>query len=173
MVEKRGIRNAILWSDTPYRGKPSAKRYRYTSAYIHDKSNNTLGKYISQSFNLSVINIATMSSKHIPTRHKQQYPNDEHPKFRCLQLGTSGPQDCALTGSALLNTPYFNKGSAFPPNERREFSLTGLLPQHVATLDEQVERAYRQYSTRQDDLAKNTFMTSMKEQNEVLYYRVR
>jgi malate dehydrogenase (oxaloacetate-decarboxylating) len=43
----------------------------------------------------------------------------------------------------------------------------------VQTLDEQVKRAYEQYSSRPDDLAKNTFMTSMKEQNEVLYYKVR
>lgn len=36
----------------------------------------------------------------------------------------------------------------------------------------QVERAYRQYCSCTDALAKNTFMTSMKEQNEVLYYKV-
>lgn len=36
----------------------------------------------------------------------------------------------------------------------------------------QLERAYRQYCSRTDALAKNTFMTSMKEQNEVLYYKV-
>ena len=99
-------------------------------------------------------------------------PNEKHSQFRHLPLSTNGPQDCALTSSALLNTPYFNKGAAFPPEERRKFRLTGLLPQHVATLDEQVERAYQQYSSRQDDLAKNTFMTSLAEQNQVLYYRV-
>lgn len=52
------------------------------------------------------------------------------------------------------------------------FKLHGLLPANVQTLEEQVKRAYAQYSSRSDDLAKNTFMTSMKEQNEVLYYRV-
>ena len=36
----------------------------------------------------------------------------------------------------------------------------------------QVERAYRQYCGRADALAKNTFMTSLKEGNEVLYYKV-
>lgn len=36
----------------------------------------------------------------------------------------------------------------------------------------QVERAYRQYCSRADALAKNTFMTSLKEQNEVLYYKL-
>ena len=42
----------------------------------------------------------------------------------------------------------------------------------MQTLDEQVRRAYEQYSSRPDALAKNTFMASMKEQNEVLYYKV-
>ena len=78
-----------------------------------------------------------------------------------------------VQGTALLRSPYLNKGSAFPPNEREDFKLQGLLPPNVQTLEEQVRRAYQQYSSRQDDLAKNTFMTSMKEQNEVLYYRVR
>ncbi|KAL0935626.1 NAD-dependent malic enzyme [Colletotrichum truncatum] len=93
-------------------------------------------------------------------------------KFSHLPLSTSGPIHCAVTGSALLNTPYLNKGTAFPEDERREFNLTGLLPQSIHTLDQQLKRAYQQYSTRQDDLAKNTFLTSLKEQNEVLYYKL-
>lgn len=76
-------------------------------------------------------------------------------------------------GNALLQTPYFNKGSAFTKEERGTFKLHGLLPTNVQTLDEQVERAYAQYGSRPNDLAKNTFMTSLKEQNEVLYYKVR
>jgi malate dehydrogenase (oxaloacetate-decarboxylating) len=72
----------------------------------------------------------------------------------------------------LLRDPYFNKGTAFTHDERKEFKLHGLLPQHIATLDTQVKRAYEQYSSRTTDIAKNTFMTSMKEQNQVLYYRL-
>lgn len=93
-------------------------------------------------------------------------------KFEDLPLSTSGPIDCALTGAALLNTPYLNKGSAFPADERRQFNLVGLLPQNVQTLDTQVKRAHDQYLSRHDDLAKNTFLASLKEQNEVLYYKV-
>lgn len=73
---------------------------------------------------------------------------------------------------ALLHTSYFNKGSAFPNEERKQFKLHGLLPPNIQTLDEQVQRAYEQYKSRADDLAKNTFMASMKTQNEVLYYKV-
>ncbi|OBT87425.1 hypothetical protein VE02_04689 [Pseudogymnoascus sp. 03VT05] len=100
-------------------------------------------------------------------------PSKNHSsKFSHLPLTTSGAQDCAVNGSALLNTPYFNKGSAFPSEERVEFNLTGLLPHNVQTLEQQVQRAYEQYSELQNDLAKNTFMTSMRDQNEVLFYRL-
>ncbi|KAI0509133.1 malic enzyme [Xylaria bambusicola] len=93
-------------------------------------------------------------------------------KFSHLPLSTRGPIECAVSGTVLLNTPYFNRGSAHTAEEREEFNLTGLLPHSVQTLEQQVERAYQQYSTRPDDLAKNTFLTSLKEQNAVLYFRL-
>ncbi|KAF2822344.1 hypothetical protein CC86DRAFT_77731 [Ophiobolus disseminans] len=98
--------------------------------------------------------------------------SEKNPKFGHLPLSTSGPQETSLTGNALLRTPYFNKGSAFTKEERETFKLHGLLPTNIQTLDEQVKRAYAQYSSRPNNLAKNTFMTSLKEQNEVLYYKL-
>ncbi|KAK7734015.1 NAD-dependent malic enzyme, mitochondrial [Cytospora paraplurivora] len=98
---------------------------------------------------------------------------DKNPKYGHLPLSTSGPMECALVGTMLLNHPSFNKGSAHPADERRDFNLTGLLPQSVQTLEQQADRAYEQYKSRPNDLAKNTFLTSMKEQNEVLYYKTR
>jgi malate dehydrogenase (oxaloacetate-decarboxylating) len=121
---------------------------------------------------ISIRNHSTMSPSRPHSSHHKATSSNSHPKFGSLSLSTSGPQDCALNGTALLSTPYFNKGAGFTAEERDQFKLTGLLPQHVATLDAQVKRAYQQYSTRQDDLAKNTFMTSLAEQNQVLYYRV-
>lgn len=94
-------------------------------------------------------------------------------RYSHLPLSTSGPIDCAVNGTVLLNTPYFNRGSAHTTEERNEFNLSGLLPPSVQTLEQQATRAYQQYSTRKDDLAKNTFLTSLKEQNLVLYYKVR
>ena len=93
-------------------------------------------------------------------------------RFRHLPLSTSGPLKCPLHGTALLNDPFLNKGSAFSPRERSQFDLHGLLPPAVQTLDEQVRRAYEQYCAREGDLAKNTFLTSLKEQNQVLFFRV-
>ena len=117
---------------------------------------------------------------------------DEKPtRFSHLPLSVSGPIDCALSvslqlhslafaqsltrkiqGSSLLQTPYLNKGSAFTSEERATFKLYGLLPPNIQTLEEQIARAYQQYSSRPNALAKNTFMTSMKEQNAVLFYKV-
>ncbi|KAI1094015.1 NAD-dependent malic enzyme [Rostrohypoxylon terebratum] len=93
-------------------------------------------------------------------------------KFAHLPLSTSGPIECAVSGTVLLNTPYFNRGSAHTEEERREFNLTGLLPAGIQTLKQQVDRAYQQYVSRHDDLAKNTFLTSLKEQNLVLYFKL-
>lgn len=73
---------------------------------------------------------------------------------------------------AILHNSYFNKGPAFSEEERTTFKLHGLLPPNEQTLDEQVQRAYEQYSSHKDDLAKNTFMATVKAQDEVLYYKV-
>lgn len=89
-----------------------------------------------------------------------------------LRIQDSKPSSNCPQGHALLQDSYFNKGSAFPSQERHDFCLYGLLPPNIQTLDEQVKRAYQQYSSQPDDLAKNTFLASMKAQNEVLYYRV-
>ncbi|KAK3693458.1 hypothetical protein B0T22DRAFT_476305 [Podospora appendiculata] len=93
-------------------------------------------------------------------------------RFGNLPLSTCGPLECALKGSLVLNDAFFNKGSGFTKQERHDFELHGLLPQNTQTLDQQVQRAYEQYSSRSDDLAKNTFLTSMKEQNNVLFFKL-
>ncbi|KAM3499090.1 hypothetical protein MY10362_007626 [Beauveria mimosiformis] len=92
-------------------------------------------------------------------------------RFNHLPRAATGALQCPVTGQRLLSLAQYNKGSAFPNNERKEFKLHGLLPPKIQTLEEQVDRAYQQYSSCGDDLAKNTFMASMKAQNEVLYYK--
>ncbi|KAL2214865.1 putative malate dehydrogenase [Thermoascus aurantiacus ATCC 26904] len=93
-------------------------------------------------------------------------------KFAHLPRAATGPIECPYEGAELLHNSYFNKGSAFPNGERNEFKLHGLLPPNVQTLDEQVARAYQQYSSRPNSLAKNTFIASLRMQNEVLYYKL-
>ena len=61
-------------------------------------------------------------------------------------------------------------GTAFTFDERRAFGLTGRLPHQVNTIDEQCQRAWDQLENCGDDLAKNTFLQSLRDQNWVLYY---
>ncbi|CCE64189.1 hypothetical protein TPHA_0G03490 [Tetrapisispora phaffii CBS 4417] len=78
--------------------------------------------------------------------------------------------ECHLESFNLLNSPLFNKGSAFTQEEREAFKLDALLPPQINTLEEQVERAYKQLCRFKTPLAKNDFMTSMRVQNKVLYF---
>ncbi|KAF3925120.1 hypothetical protein ABW20_dc0100120 [Dactylellina cionopaga] len=80
--------------------------------------------------------------------------------------------ECALEGKALLNSPYFNKGSAFTTEERKAFKLHGLLPSAIHPLEEQTKRAYEQYKAYDLPIAKNQFLQSLRDQNEVLFYRL-
>lgn len=93
-------------------------------------------------------------------------------KPKTTRLSIEGPIECDLRGFQLLNSPIYNKGSAFTIEERQAFGLTGLLPSQVNTLDEQVERAYQQFQYLKTPLAKNDFCTSMRIQNKVLYYEL-
>lgn len=80
--------------------------------------------------------------------------------------------ETSLTGLGLLNTPMFNKGTAFPESERDAFSLHGLLPPHVGTLDEQVERRLRAFRALPDDFARYTLMRDLQDVNETLFYAI-
>jgi malate dehydrogenase (oxaloacetate-decarboxylating) len=91
---------------------------------------------------------------------------------RATRLSVEGPIECSLTGFQLLNSPLFNKGSAFTLEERTAFGLEGLLPAQVNDLNAQVERAYKQLSYLKTPLAKNDFCSSMRVQNKVLFYEL-
>ena len=46
--------------------------------------------------------------------------------------------------------------------------LTGLLPDGVSTVEGQLARLYAQYRRQPDDLAKNLYLASLRDRNEVL-----
>ena len=78
--------------------------------------------------------------------------------------------ETSLTGLGLLGTPIFNKGTAFPESERDLFSLHGLLPPQVGTLDQQVARRLKAFRALPDDFARYTFMRDLQDVNETLFY---
>lgn len=80
--------------------------------------------------------------------------------------------DVSLTGYALLAEPLLNKGTAFDENEREAFSLHGLLPPHIGTLDEQVARRMAALRGFANDLERYVFLRGLQDTNETLYYAV-
>ena len=75
-------------------------------------------------------------------------------------------------GVERIEDPLLNKGTAFTPEERQEYKLTGLLPPHVDTLAEQVSRAYEAFTAEPDDLDKHIFLRALQDENETLFYRL-
>ncbi|PHM29971.1 NAD-dependent malic enzyme [Xenorhabdus budapestensis] len=88
----------------------------------------------------------------------------EHESKRPLYIPYAGP--------ILLEFPLLNKGSAFTEEERSNFNLHGLLPQTVETIEEQAERAYRQYCDFKNDADKHIYLRNIQDTNETLFYRL-
>lgn len=76
-----------------------------------------------------------------------------------------------LKGRQLLEEPRTNKGSAFTREERERFALDAFLPYEVQDLSTQVKRARAQMLSRSEDVLKYSFLRSLRDQNQVLFYR--
>jgi malate dehydrogenase (oxaloacetate-decarboxylating) len=76
------------------------------------------------------------------------------------------------SGPSLLEAPLLNKGSAFSAQERVTFNLTGLIPPRYESIEEQVERAYMQYSSFDQPINKHIYLRAIQDNNETLYYRL-
>lgn len=77
-----------------------------------------------------------------------------------------------LKGKNLMTTPQLNKGTAFDQTERKNFGLTGKLPARIETLEEQVERAYLQFSKFEQDIQKHIYLNALHDRNQVLFYQL-
>ena len=80
--------------------------------------------------------------------------------------------ETALSGQMLLENPLLNKGSAFPEEERAAFNLLGLLPPHVASMEDQLARTYENYSRKESDLERYIYLASLHDRNETLFFRL-
>ncbi|UYG04263.1 NAD-dependent malic enzyme [Halomonas sp. LR3S48] len=89
-----------------------------------------------------------------------------------MSTETKRPLYIPYAGPSLLEMPLLNKGSAFSREERLEFNLIGLLPQNVESIEEQAERAYRQYQQCHSDLERHIHLRAIQDDNETLYYHM-
>jgi malate dehydrogenase (oxaloacetate-decarboxylating) len=75
-------------------------------------------------------------------------------------------------GRSLLLNPFTNKGTAFPPQEREELGLSGLVPPATSTIQQQMDRTYENFKAKTGDLERFIYLTSLQDRNETLFYRL-
>ncbi|HET7570862.1 MAG TPA: NAD-dependent malic enzyme [Gammaproteobacteria bacterium] len=77
-----------------------------------------------------------------------------------------------LRGRALLSHPMYNKGTVFSPDERRQFKLDGLLPEHTASEFVQAQRTYEAIARKTDKIEQYIGLAALQDRNEVLFYKL-
>ncbi len=75
-------------------------------------------------------------------------------------------------GISLLRDPLVNKGTAFTPKERAKLGLRGLLPPHVHTQEEQMQRSLAHLRGLPSPLEKFIDLNALHDRNEALFFRV-
>jgi len=86
------------------------------------------------------------------------------------QTTTQKPYQISLSGYHLINSPRFNKGTAFSDHERDVFELHGLLPPHVGSLEEQMERRMQAFREQPNAFHQYSFLRELQNTNETLFY---
>ena len=75
-------------------------------------------------------------------------------------------------GMSLLRDPLLNKGTAFTQKERARLGLRGLLPPHVHTQDEQMQRSLAHLRGLPSPLEKFIDLNALHDRNEALFFRI-
>ena len=75
-------------------------------------------------------------------------------------------------GIAILQDPSLNKGTAFTEAERDALHLRGLLPPHVASQEQQLQRVLENFRRKPTDLEKYINLRALHDRNETLFFRL-
>lgn len=86
------------------------------------------------------------------------------------QTASSNACQISLSGFGLINSPRLNKGTAFSDHERDIFGLHGLLPPHVGSLEDQIERRIQVLRNQPNSFSKYSFLRDLQDTNETLFY---
>eukprot|EP00798_Chlamydomonas_sp_ICE-L_P018130 gene18125-24570_t len=77
-----------------------------------------------------------------------------------------------ISGVDLMRHPKYNKGLAFSDSERDRLYIRGLLPPAVLSQEVQLERIIMNIRSKEGNLDKFSYMQSLQERSERLFYRV-
>ena len=80
--------------------------------------------------------------------------------------------DSNLEGLKLLFSGTTNKGTAFTAKEREDLKLEGLLPTHVETLEDQVQRIKNHLDSKPNDLERYICLQELSLNNRTLFFAV-
>ncbi len=92
-----------------------------------------------------------------------------------MPMKRSGPakkKSLLHRGVSWLQDPLLNKGTAFTARERDALGLRGLLPPHVATIEEQVLRVMTNVRKKPNDIERYIYLIGLQDRSEALFYRV-
>ncbi len=107
-------------------------------------------------------------------RHRGEHGSAYQEAEATGEAGKTMSQDNVLRieerGGDLLRDPRLNKGTAFTEAERVALGLEGLLPHHVATLEEQVVRVLANFRRKESPLEQYIYLRSLQDRNETLFY---
>ncbi|KAL7936763.1 hypothetical protein V8C35DRAFT_296394 [Trichoderma chlorosporum] len=81
-------------------------------------------------------------------------------------------QESEASAYQVLREPLWNKGLSFTPEQRVAKNLTGLLPHAMESLETQCARAMKMIQTRQTNIDKYLYLSTIKAQNVDLFYRL-
>jgi malate dehydrogenase (oxaloacetate-decarboxylating) len=107
-----------------------------------------------------------------PTGGSFPAPTGAAARSHSVWLDEDGIWRTTLRGGAVLSDPRINKGTAFTLEEREALELVGVLPHRVLSLEDQVRRVYRQFSSQPTPLAKHLLLGELRDRNQVLFYRL-
>jgi malic enzyme len=82
------------------------------------------------------------------------------------------PAEVELRGYKLLGARLFTKDLAFRQDEREAFGLTGMLPDRVQTMEEQVQLEWEHLQRKDDALEQYIGLAALQDRNATLFYRL-